>query len=373
MTMQERLDALGAIPDTPAIVLDAGVMQDNIERMAKAARAGGKDLRPHAKTHKTPRIARIQLDAGAVGLQVAKLGEAEVFADGGAEDIFVGYPIVGEQKIRRLMDLAERITMSTSLDDLAVAEPLGRAASERGLVLPVILEIDTGQHRTGVLPDAAAEVAERIAAIAGLRFKGVMTHQGQSYAATNVEELAGFDDDACRKMVSVAESIRATGVECPVVSVGSTATSRFDTLADGITEIRPGMYVFNDASVVAHGHATWEQTAVWAVATVVSRPGLDRAVVDAGSKVLSSDPPHIGGVEPSFGRLMGRLDHVVVRVSEEHGVVATPPGSTLRIGDRVAIVPNHICPVINLTDEVIVAEDGRIVDRWPVAARGKVQ
>jgi D-serine deaminase-like pyridoxal phosphate-dependent protein len=374
MSIEERLEGLGAVPDTPALLVDATVMRDNIERMASAARAGGKDLRPHAKTHKIPQIARLQLDAGAVGLQVAKLGEADVFADAGATDIFVGYPIVGEHKIRRLLDLAERIEVSVSLDDLEVAEPIGRAASQRGLVMPVMLEIDTGLHRVGVSPDErAVDVAERIASIPGLRLKGVMTHQGQAYAASDAEELAALDDEACTTIVSVAESIRARGVDCPVVSVGSTVTSRFDARAEGVTEIRPGIYVFNDATQVGHGHSTWEQTAVWAVATVVSRPGPDRAVVDAGNKVLSSDPLHYGGAALSYGQVMGMPGHVVARVSEEHGVIATPPGSTLRIGDRVAIVPNHICPVLNLADEVLVAEDGRIIDRWPVAARGKVR
>lgn len=374
MSIEERLRGLGAVPDTPALLVDLGVLHDNIERMARAARTGGKDLRPMAKTHKIPQVARMQLDAGAVGLQVAKLGEAEVFADAGATDIFVSYPIVGEHKIRRLLDLAERIEVSVSLDDVEVAEPLGRAAKERGLVLPVLIEIDTGLRRIGVPPDErAVEVAEGVASIAGLRLAGVMTHQGHAYAASSVDELAAFDDAACSAMVSLAESIRARGIDCPIVSVGTTATSRFDARADGVTEIRPGIYVFNDATQVGHGHATWEQAAVWAVATVVSRPSLDRAVVDAGTKVLSSDPLHVGGAPVRFGQVMGMAEHFVARASEEHGVIATPPGSTLRIGDRVAIVPNHICPVMNLADELLVAQGDRIIDRWAITARGKVQ
>ena len=372
MTLEERINALDAVPDTPAVLLDAPVMHDNIARMAAATQASGKDLRPHAKTHKMPRIGQLTLDAGAVGLQLAKLGEAEVFADAGIDDIFVGNPIVGDVKIARLLALAERITVSTSLDSMAVATPLGAAASERGLTLPIRIEIDTGQHRLGVPPnERAVELAEGIDATDGLRLEGVMTHQGQAYAASNAEELAAIDAEACAQMVGVAEAIRARGIDCPVVSVGSTATSRFDALADGITEIRPGMYVFNDASVVGHGHATWEQCAIWVVTTVVSRPEPTRAVVDAGSKMLSSDALHFGGAPKTFGQIMGYPGHAIGRLTEEVAMLTVPPDSPLKVGDRVAIVANHICPVMNLTDDVLVAENGRIVDRWPIVARGK--
>jgi hypothetical protein len=175
VTLEERINALDAVPDTPAVLLDAPVMHDNIARMAAATRASGKDLRPHAKTHKMPRIGQLTIDAGAVGLQLAKLGEAEVFADAGIDDIFVGNPIVGDVKIARLLDLAERITVSTSLDSMAVATPLGAAASERGLSLAIRIEIDTGQHRLGVPPnERAVELAEGIDATDGLRLEGVM-------------------------------------------------------------------------------------------------------------------------------------------------------------------------------------------------------
>jgi D-serine deaminase-like pyridoxal phosphate-dependent protein len=373
MTIEERVAALDAVPDTPVLLLEAPVMHDNIARMAAATNASGKDLRPHAKTHKMPRIGQLVVDAGAVGLQLAKLGEAEVFVDAGAQDIFISNPIVGDLKIGRLLDLAERITISTSLDSMAVAAPLGAAAAARGLTLPVVIEIDTGQHRTGVIPDERAmALAEGVAGTDGLRLKGVMTHQGHAYAASTEDELAAIDSDVHRQMVGIAASIEASGIDCPLVSVGSTATSRFDAVADGITEVRPGMYVFNDATVVGHGHATWEQTAVWAVATVVSRQDPRRAVVDAGSKVLASDGLHVGGTPDTFGSVMGHPGHVVERVTEELGMLSIPPESPLKVGDRVAIVPNHICTAVNLADEVLVSEGGRIVDRWRVEARGKV-
>ncbi|MFO1540041.1 MAG: alanine racemase [Chloroflexota bacterium] len=374
MSTDRHLAVLDAVPDTPAVVVDRGLVQRNIDAMAADARAGGKLLRPHAKTHKMLEVARMQLTAGSRGLQVAKIGEAEALLPSGVDDIFVGYPIVGAQKIARLLDLAEKVQVSISLDDLAVAEPIARAAHARGMTLPVLLEINTGMDRVGVTPDRAVATARRLADLPGLQIRGVKTHEGQalSRSATIADtERAAYA--ACALMVATAEAIRADGIPCPEVSLGCTGTARFDVRAPGVTEVRPGTYVFYDATQVAHGQATFADVAAWVVATVVSRPDDQRAVIDAGSKVLSSDRLNQKDAPVMMGRLIDRPDHHVVRVNEEHGVIATPPGSTLRIGDRVAVVPSHICPVINLTDEVLVAYDGVLVDTWRVAARGRVR
>jgi D-serine deaminase-like pyridoxal phosphate-dependent protein len=374
MTIDQRQAVLDAVPETPAVVVDVAVVRDNISRMAEAARNGGKALRPHAKTHKMLEVARMQLDAGAAGLQVAKLGEAEVFLGSGVTDVFIGYPVVGAGKVARLLDLAERVQVSVSLDALEVAEPIGRAARARGVTIPVLLELNTGLDRVGVLPDEeAVELALRIASLPGIAFLGVMTHEGQalSRSATH-EQLEREALAACAQVVSIADAIRARGLECTRVSVGATATARFDVRAPGVTDVRPGTYVFNDATQVAQGAATLDQVAIWVVATVVS-VHTDWIVVDAGSKSLSSDRLNRRDGPPIVGQLVDRPDYHVVRVSEEHGMISTPPDSPLRVGDRVAIVPSHACTVINLTDDVLVAEAGAIVDRWRVAARGRVQ
>lgn len=373
-TFQQRLAVLDNVPDTPVLVMDVDATQRNIDEMQGLANAGGKALRPHAKTHKIVEVARMQLAAGAVGLQVAKLGEAEVFLASGVQDIFVGYPIVGAAKIERLLALAEQVRVSTSLDDIAVAAPIGRAAAARGMVIDVMLEINTGLDRTGVLPEDAVALAQRVAEVPGLRIKGIMTHEGQALPRSADEEtLARETADACARMVAVAESIRAAGIPCAEVSLGTTATARFDAQAPGVTEIRPGTYIFYDATMASHHAARLQDTAVWVVATVVSRPSADRAVVDAGSKVLSSDRINQKDAPSMVGRIVDRPDHHVTRVMEEHGIIALPPGSDLRIGDRVAIVPSHICAAINLADSVLVAQGGAIVDEWRVAARGKVR
>lgn len=374
MSTDRHLAVLDAVPDTPAVVVDRGLVQRNIDAMAADARAGGKLLRPHAKTHKMLEVARMQLAAGSRGLQVAKIGEAEALLPSGVDDIFVGYPIVGAQKIARLLDLAEKVAVSISLDDLAVAEPIARAAHARGMTLPVLLEINTGMDRVGVTPDRAVATARRLADLPGLRIRGVKTHEGQALSrSANTADTEREAYAACALMVATAEAIRADGIPCPEVSLGCTGTARFDVRAPGVTEVRPGTYVFYDATQVAHGQATFADVAAWVVATVVSRPDDQRAVIDAGSKVLSSDRLNQKDAPVMMGRLIDRPDHHVVRVNEEHGVIATPPGSTLRIGDRVAVVPSHICPVINLTDEVLVADDGALVDTWRVAARGRVR
>jgi D-serine deaminase-like pyridoxal phosphate-dependent protein len=340
--------------DTPALLIDAKRMRANVEAMATAAREGGVALRPHAKTHKMVEVAALQQQAGAAGLTVAKLGEAEVFVDGGCADILIAYPLIGDAKLERLSALARRARVAVALDSLEVA----RAIAGAGADVAVRIEVDTGQHRAGVAPGDAAALAREVAAL-GLRVEGVMTHEGQAYAA---EDLAAATREAAAQMREAA-----AGMDAPVVSLGSTPTARFAAREPGVTEIRPGTYVFQDRTQIAHRAATEDDLAAFVLATVVSRPAPDRAVVDAGTKVLSSDRLNAPGAPVDFGALTNGWP--VVRASEEHGVVAVPADARLEIGTQVRIVPNHVCPVINLFDEAVVL-DGDRVERWRVAARG---
>jgi D-serine deaminase-like pyridoxal phosphate-dependent protein len=360
--------------DTPEIVVDLDVVRANVERVAALARDAGVSVRPHTKTHKLPRIARLQLEAGAVGVQVAKLGEAEVMADAGIEDLLVGYPIVGEAKLTRLADLAERAAITVTIDSEEVALGLSRTAGDRGLTFRALLELDTGMHRLGVLPDQAVELAERVASLDGIELAGVFAHEGHVYTQAHDDaERERLTLDSCRAAVETAARIRSRGIPASVVSVGSAGTFRFAIRCPGVTEVRPGTYVFNDRSQIAQGACGPGDLAALAVATVVARPAPDRAVVDAGSKVLTSDRMLVPDPPASFGAIWGHDDWDVVRLSEEHGVVSVPPDAEVRIGERVAIVPNHVCPAINLANAVTVVEGGRVSGRWPVAARGLVQ
>ena len=309
----------------------------------------------------------MQLAAGAVGLQAAKLGEAEVLVDGGVADVFVGYPIVGRTKLRRLAELTARCELSVAVDSLAVAEPL----SGLGLDPPlsVMLEVDTGLRRTGAAAGASAvELAQRIDDLPGLKLVGVFTHEGQVYAARDAAERETIAREACATLVETADLIRAHGIEVTTVSVGSTPSFQFAVACPGVNEARPGTYVFNDRLQLALGSAAPDDVAAFVVATVVARPAPDRAVIDAGSKVLTYDPAPDG----AHGALVGVDGTLVTRLSEEHGVVEMSADSELHVGDRVVVVPNHICPVINLADSVVVLENGAVVDRWRVAARGRV-
>lgn len=346
--------------DTPALVIDEPRLRTNVASMAAAAREGGVALRPHAKTHKMLEVAALQLAAGAAGLTVAKLGEAEVFAGGGCDDLFIAYPLVGDTKLERLAALARRARVSVGLDSLEVARAISEAG---GPEIGVRIEVDTGMRRTGVAPAAVGPLAREIAALPGLRLEGVMTFEGHAYAAGDLAEATRA---AAAAMASAAASL---GIAGPVVSLGSTPTARLAAREPGVTEIRPGTYVFQDRTQIAHGAATEDDVAATVLATVVSRPAPDRAVVDAGTKALSSDRLNAPGAPADFGALLG-LGWPLVRASEEHGVVAVPPGASLELGARVRIVPNHVCPVVNLFDEAFVVSGGDVVARWRVAARG---
>jgi D-serine deaminase-like pyridoxal phosphate-dependent protein len=372
----ERAAALAElVHDTPEVAIDFDVVRANVARAAAAARDAGVSLRPHAKTHKLPQIAALQLEHGATGIQVAKLGEAEVMVAGGVEDVLVGYPIVGEVKLARLLALAERARISTVLDSLEVAQGLAAAADRAGLTIPVLLELDTGLRRLGAQPGPeAAALAGHIAELPGLELRGVFTHEGHVYGlGENAADKERLTQEACAAAVATGEELRRRGLAAPVVSVGSAGTFRFAIHCPGVTEVRPGTYVFNDRSQLAQGSAAEDDLAAFIVATVVGRPTPERIVVDAGSKVLSSDRMLVGSPPASFGRVLGREGWDVVRLSEEHGVLEVPPEAEARIGDRIAIVPNHVCPTINLASFVSVVEGGELVDRWPVAARGLVQ
>jgi D-serine deaminase-like pyridoxal phosphate-dependent protein len=368
---------LAEVEDTPDVVVDLGRLEANIARAAALTAAHGLDLRPHVKTHKMLQVASRQIDAGAVGIQVAKLAEAEVFARAGVANIFVGYPLVGPRKIARLIELLEETnaTISLATDSFEVALPLAAAAAAAGRTLPLLIEVDTGLRRLGVLPgEPTIALAKRIAGVDGVELVGLFTHEGHVYTqADSIEEKREMTQLACAEIVETAEAIRAAGIPLSTVSVGSSGTFRFAVECPGITEARPGTYVFNDLSQLIQGSATTADIAAFVVATVVGRPEATRAVIDAGSKVLTSDRLIASDPRNTHGEVVGRPGAYVTRLSEEHGLLELPPGTDIRIGDRIAIVPNHICPVINLTDSVAVVSEGVLTERWAVAARGRVQ
>jgi D-serine deaminase-like pyridoxal phosphate-dependent protein len=346
--------------DTPALLVDLDKLDDNIASMAAQASQVGLALRPHFKTHKSIDIARRQLAAGAVGITVAKLDEAEALIEHGIEaPILLAYQVVSAPKLDRAMELAARGALILAVDSAAGASILGRSAAGAGITLEVWIEIDSGLRRCGVVSAEAPALARKVGEFEALRLTGMFTHAGQSYAAADereVEAIAGLEADA---VVQAALATRAIGIPIETISAGSTPTARFLRGGAGLTEMRPGTYVFYDELQVALGTVERDRCALSIATTVVSRPAADRAVIDAGSKTFGLDRgAHSSSLLTAYGHLVD-AEGSLVRLSEEHGVLDIPAESPIAIGDRVRIVPNHVCSVSNL-------------GRWFYALRGDV-
>jgi D-serine deaminase-like pyridoxal phosphate-dependent protein len=348
---------------TPVAVVDEEVVERNLARMAKLAADHNVRLRPHAKTHKSAYMAQRQMAHGALGLTCATLTEAEVFADAGVEDLLIAHPPVGKPKLERLAVLAKRVMrIAVSLDDVGIAKSLPESVE-------VLWEVDPGQHRIGTEPGepTVKAVQELVRAIGAERFRGLITHGGHVYAATNQNERQLAADQETEAVTSTAEILRRAGIEVRELSVGSTPTAGL-ALHGGITEIRPGTYIYGDANQVALGSQRLEDCALAVVASVVSTPAPDRAVVDAGSKALSADLRVAGLV--GYGMVLGREDLTVARLSEEHAVLTAPQQTRLAVGDRVVILPAHACTTVNLQPAFLLFSVGNQARWLPVDARG---
>jgi len=363
--------------DTPSVIVDLDVLERNIAEMAAVAKAEGVQLRPHIKTHKSPKIARMQLDAGAVGITCAKLGEAEAMADGRITDIFVCYPLVTEMKVRRLAALARRpgMTVSTIVDSPEGIAALSSVFAHEPAPLEVLVKVDTGLGRVGVAPgDATVALAQQVVAAPGLRFGGICMHEGQTYKYPDNEDRAEVGRAAGESLVATAHALNAVGLAPARVSSGSTPGGPATASVAGITEMRPGNYAFYDAMQVGLNVVPPERCALRVLVTVVSHTARDRAVMDAGSKTLTSDTG-VHGMTGSAGHgiVVGKEDIQVVGLSEEHGwLTLDPHGSDVQISEMLEVIPVHSCPVANLAGELVMVRGGTVVDRWPVAAAGRV-
>jgi D-serine deaminase-like pyridoxal phosphate-dependent protein len=359
--------------DTPALLVDEARLEDNVRLMARLCRQHGKKLRPHIKTHKTVEIARRQRDNGAAGLTVAKLGEAEVYAAAGFDDLLVCYPIVGPVKLARLAALARRVTVSTVVDDAAAARALSAAMTAAGIRLDVLLKLDVGMHRVGVAAGEADRLAAAVAELPGLRLRGVCIHEGSVYGEADPARRRALGRDQVRQLVATAGRLREQGLPIDVVSCGSTPSLADVIDIDGLTEVRPGNYVFYDAMQVALGVIDAERCALTVLTTVVSRGGADHAIIDAGAKTLSLDRGAHGlGLLSDYGRIIGRDDVRLASLSEEHGWLRLGEQAPLSVGDRLRVLPNHACAVVNNFDQLTILRDGEPVAQWDIAARGQV-
>ena len=349
--------------DTPAMLVDLDIAEANIASMAAFARRSGLRLRPHLKTHKSLAMARRQLAAGAVGLCAATVGEAAAFAVGGVTDLTLAYPVVGARKLERLAAVCRAADLTLVADSTAVADGYQEVARQAGRTLRVLIEVDTGMGRVGATPDAAPGLARHVSGCHGLEFHGILTHAGHAHDAEGQLGVERVAREEAAIMGAVRAELERAGHEVAVVSAGSSLTARYLSAADGITEIRPGTYVYNDLRTLACWSCTYEEIAATMLATVISVDGT-RVVVDAGSKTLTTSTDPVYGQ----GHLLSRPDGAFTRLSEEHGVLSVDGAPCLSVGDRVRILPIHACVWSDLQPEVYGIRDGQVVERIRVDA-----
>jgi len=358
--------------DTPYVVVDLDVLERNIARMAAYSAKTGIKLRPHIKTHKTPEIAKMQIASGAIGIAAAKPGEAAIMAAAGLDDIFIAYPIVAAQKAEHFLSLSDAARLSISVDSIEAAECLAKASDARGYDLPILVELDVGFGRCGVQnAPAALALAQRIDKLQGAHFGGLMYYPG--HMMVPVERANAFLPHVNAAVESAYEAITGAGLEVRVVSGGSTPMAYRSEEFSHLTEIRPGMYPLNDRNLVVGGFATLEECALSVIATVVSNAVPHRVILDGGSKTFSSDRlltgDHIG-----HGVVLQDPDAIFYGLSEEHGHLdITSSTRTYKLGERLRIVPNHVCATINMHDTIYGVRGDQVETVWNVAARGRVQ
>lgn len=362
--------------ETPCLVINSSVVDRNIAAMAEAISRSGVKLRPHAKTHKLPEMAARQLAAGAAGITVAKISEAEVMAAGGIKDIFVAYPLVRASKIERAVQLSRSgVRMIVGVDSLDGAKRISEVAAQADVTLEVRLEMETGLQRTGIAIDGAVKLAKEIAALEDLVLSGIFTYRGAMLGGASTLDLQAAGHEEGRLMAGAAAALRSEGLTIEDVSVGSSPTAVYAAQIEGVTEVRPGTYIYQDRMQAAFGICAIDDCAGAVLATVISRPADDMIVIDGGSKTFATDvqpdkaPLHLQG----FGHIVGMPDAVLERMNEEHGMIRIRADAVYQVGDVIRIIPNHICSTVNLHSFVYIADISGQLRKVAVAARGMLE
>jgi len=349
--------------DTPALLIDLNVMERNVRKMAAYAREHALRLRPHTKTHKSPELGKFQVANGAVGLTVAKVSEAEVMLASESPDLLIAYPLFGAAKMTRLTGVAAKSNVTVSVDSVETARPIAEAALAAGVKIGVLAEVDAGLHRVGVQPELFVDLLRGLAGLEGIELRGVAFYPGH---------IKGPDTDGLTRLSAlisglIAEARRA-GFELPVVSGGSTPTMWHSHQIEGMNEMRPGTYIFNDRNTVISGACTMADCAATILATVVSTSVPGQSVIDGGSKTFSSDRAAADG----FGVFLDTPEALFEKMNEEHGYVKHA-AHTRKVGDRVRILPNHVCVAVNLHERIYGVRGDRVETVFEVTGRGKLQ
>jgi D-serine deaminase-like pyridoxal phosphate-dependent protein len=358
--------------ETPALLIDLERMEANLCRVARYAKEHDLRLRPHTKTHKIPAIGRKQIELGAVGLTVAKVGEAEVMLASGTPDLLVAYPVIGRSKLARLMAVARQTRVTVALDSVAAARQLSEAARAERVSLSVLVEADVGLGRCGVaVGEELVALARAVDRLPHLSLEGVAFYPGHIRSAG--EENQRQIDQLVAACAQIAEDFRSAGLPLNVFSAGSTPLLYHSHRFPDINEIRPGTYVFHDVNCVRSGMAGWQDCAVTILTTVVSTARRGFAIIDGGSKTFFAERP-AGSSEASYGYLPEAPDAVFYNLNEEHGYLDVRQcGRAFEVGDRLRVVPNHVCVAMNLHEQVYGIRGEQVEQVWRVEGRGKLQ
>ncbi|MEB3100950.1 D-TA family PLP-dependent enzyme [Ferviditalea candida] len=359
---------LNQIP-SPSVIVDLNIVDKNIQNMSEIAKKAGIKHRPHIKTHKSVYFANKQKQAGAVGITCAKLGEAEVMAEAGFDDILVAFPIIGEEKLERLYQLAQKIKVSTCIDSIEVAQGISEVGLKLGQPIPVYIEVEGGNLRCGRQPgEDTVNFAQQVKRLQGVEIIGILTYAGQIYNEKNIDDIRRVAKEEADNLKNTVELLRESGIFVREISAGSSISSKFASELKGVTEIRAGNYIFHDVSQLSTGMASIDECALRVIATVVSTPSPGRAIIDAGSKTLTTDTAQF---RKGYGYIIEYPEIEIYKLNEEHGFLRFDPSIQLSVGQRLTIIPNHACVVANLTDEYIGVRGDQIVEVIPVEARGK--
>jgi D-serine deaminase-like pyridoxal phosphate-dependent protein len=358
--------------DTPAILVDLDILKSNIRSLADYCRKNAIGLRPHTKTHKIPAIAKMQVEAGSSGITVAKVGEAEVMSSAGLDNILIAYPVLGESKLQRLTRLASERKITVALDSMDALEGISTAAKKAGCQIDILIEYDMGMHRCGLQSASdLVKLAGAVERLPGVRFAGIMFYPG------HIWDLPPDQSPALRQLDDRIREIRSelgkVGLSCEIVSGGSTPTAYNSHQIKGLTEIRPGTYVFNDMNEVGVRACELSQCALKVMVTVISNAVSGRAMFDGGSKTFSGDRL-ISGDKTGFGYVTEHPDLKFYAMSEEHGHLdLTQSSYKPKVGERLTVIPNHVCACVNMHDQLYFHRNGLVEGTWTVAGRGKIR
>ncbi len=362
--------------DTPALVVDKNIMIDNLKNMQEYANRNGVYLRPHTKTHKSSYLAKLQVELGATGIAVAKVGEAEIMALNGLDNILIANEIVGKMKLLRVSNLSKKKNILFGVDSIEQLLMVDEVFSKEGSIANVLVEIEVGENRSGVInKDDYINILHFINSRDSICFMGIFSHDGNSYSAKDKDQCLEIHLESQRRTLEFAEIAKSMGMNPSIVSVGSTPSLINDfPILEGITEIRPGTYIFMDAAQ-ANAYGDLSKNAAWVTTTVISKPTDDRVITDVGAKGLTMQTRTNGFTQTKgMGIIKDFKNAYIHQVYDEHAIIYNKEiRDSIKIGDVIDVIPNHICPVVNLHESIYLINQGIVESEIPVDCRGKLK